>query len=173
MSVKTIIIVLTHIYSCLQIMTLMLTCMTTSQVYLTMLTPMGPLHAIIIQKTSSTLFSTFCKETNIFSTLHFSIWSLSKNWQFLSFSLIFKSWLFNNILYEHQYGKNHSTYMTLHQLREKITSALDKKEYIKIFLDLSKAFDMVTYEIFLSKFKFYYFWEQEQEILHRKRQHFY
>ena len=43
-----------------------------------------------------------------------------------------------------QYGfrKKHSTYLALIHLCDKITSAIDRKEFtIGIFLDLSKAFD--------------------------------
>ena len=52
----------------------------------------------------------------------------------------------NNILSDNQYGfrKHHSTSYALTCLYDKISSAIDNKEYtVGIFIDLSKAFDTV------------------------------
>ena len=63
-----------------------------------------------------------------------------------------------NILYPYQYGfrPGHSTSMSLVNIQDKITQAIDKKEYsIGIFLDLTKAFDTVDHVILLKKLETY------------------
>ncbi len=63
----------------------------------------------------------------------------------------------NNLLYDHQYGfqKNKSTEHNLLHAINFIHGALNRGEYaIGIFLDLKKAFDVVSHEILLKKLKF-------------------
>jgi hypothetical protein len=63
-----------------------------------------------------------------------------------------------NILYPLQHGfrSGHSTAMSLIDIHNKITEAIDSKKFsIGIFLDLSKAFDTVDHEILLHKLENY------------------
>ena len=65
---------------------------------------------------------------------------------------------YNGILDNAQYGfrKNHSTYMPLLDLYDKITNASENKEYaIGIFVDLSKAFDTINHTILVNKLSRY------------------
>ena len=64
----------------------------------------------------------------------------------------------NKLLYKYQFGfqKSKSTFMPLISLIDRITEALDKGDcVVGIYLDFSKAFDTVNYEILLQKLSMY------------------
>ena len=64
----------------------------------------------------------------------------------------------NNILYQHQYGfrKGHSTDLAIITVIEDIKQALENKNSVLgVYMDLSKAFDVISHEILLKKLKYY------------------
>ena len=79
------------------------------------------------------------------------------------FSKLFEKLMYNRLiafiekhqlLYQYQFGfrKNHSTFMALVVLLEKITAALDDSEFaVCILIDFRKAFDTVEHSILLDE----------------------
>jgi len=64
----------------------------------------------------------------------------------------------NDILYEHQYGfrKGHSTDLAIVTVTENIQKALENKESVLgVYMDLSKAFDVLSHDILLKKVYYY------------------
>ena len=64
----------------------------------------------------------------------------------------------HQLLYQYQFGfrKNHSTFMALVVLLEKITAALDNSEFaVCIFIDFKNAFDTVEHSNILDKLYHY------------------
>ena len=84
-----------------------------------------------------------------------------------SFSKVFEKVVFNrmsayiesqSILNSCQYGfrKNYSTFMALTEFYDKVTAAIDGKQFaIGIFVDLAKAFDTLDHNILLNKLEYY------------------
>ena len=83
------------------------------------------------------------------------------------FSKLYEEFMYNRLidfiekhqlLYQYQFGfrKNHSTFMALVVLLEKLTAALDDSEFaVYILIDFRKAFDTVEHSILLDKLYHY------------------
>ena len=67
----------------------------------------------------------------------------------------------HKLLYEYQIGfrHNHSVYMSLIILVDKIITSLDNGDYtIGLFLDFKKAFDTINHDILINKLEMYGIW---------------
>ena len=84
--------------------------------------------------------------------------AFSKLYEKVVYNHIYKYLTTHNLLFNNQFGfrRNHSTYMALIQLVNKITSAMDNRESTAgVFLDLSKVFDTIDHHILLNKLDHY------------------
>ena len=64
----------------------------------------------------------------------------------------------NAVISENQFGfrSNHSTLMAILGMVDKITTAMDNRQFsVGVFVDLSKAFDTLNHKMLLHKFEHY------------------
>ena len=127
----------------------------------------APLSSIINHSLLTGCFPDCMKLANVCPIFKSGDSSLIENYRPISvlscFSKVFEKIMFNrlvsylnrlNIINPNQYGfrKNHSAYMALLDLHDKITEAWDKNEFaIGISIDLSKAFNTINHDILLKK----------------------
>ena len=84
--------------------------------------------------------------------------SISKIFETVIYEQLYEHIQVHNILTDSQYGfrKSHSTEYTAIELVDRIMRALDKKKIpFNIYIDLSKAFDMIDHQTLFTKLSYY------------------
>ena len=84
--------------------------------------------------------------------------TISKIFERVIYNQLYDHFIKNNLLSEHQYGfrANHSTELAAIRLVDHINHEMDKSHTpCNIYIDLSKAFDTLDFEILLFKLRFY------------------
>ena len=84
--------------------------------------------------------------------------SFSKIFEKVAYQRIESYLNFKSIINDNQFGfrSNHSAYMAVLDLYEKVSRAIDNNEYVMgIFIDIRKAFDTVDHNILLKKLEHY------------------
>ena len=84
--------------------------------------------------------------------------SVSKVFERVMFDQLYDYFISNGLFFDSQYGfrKSHSTELAATELIDRLKQKLDEKETpFSIFLDLSKAFDTLNYDILMYKLQYY------------------
>ena len=84
--------------------------------------------------------------------------SISKLFEKIFFNQLFEHFYKNDLFYDSQYGfrELHSTELVAMKLADKFLVDIDEKNIsLTVFMDLSKAFDTMDYNIHLNKLQYY------------------